>query len=577
MNPRSYPVPRYHLATSLLARIWLTVTAAGLAMAVVARPASSYLQGRPAPSVLTASVGPRQTPWTRSFNPFRNDAESRWPTWAGIYEPLIISNRATGLFTPWLATAHAWSPDSLKLRFTIRAGVLWSDGVPFSARDVVFTFDLMRKFPALDHDGVWQFLASVAAPDARTVEFTLKRPYTPGLLYIGERAIVPEHKWKDVPQPAAFDDPSPVGTGPFVDVRRFEPTVYELGRNKRYWQPGKPAVEVLRVPLHRSNEEIVRAMNANQVDWASLFFPDIEREWVAKDPARHQYWYPDTGPTVLLYLNTRQKPFDDPNVRKALSMALDRPRISREAMNGYAPPADATGLAESQKRWKDAAMAQAPWTRRDVEAAKRLLDAAGLAAGSDGVRVTTGGSALRYTLNVVQGWTDWIAATEIMRENLAEIGVAATVKALDYNTWDEALRRGRFELSMGFGSRGPTPYEFYRGQMDADLVRPIGERADVDFHRFGDPEATRLLRRLEATANAAETAALFADLQKQFVQNAPSLPLFIGPQWGVYNTTNVTGFPSRFRPYANAVPGGSARGAFPAPDALPVLLEVKPR
>ena len=316
-----------------------------------ALPATGQAQGKAEPTVLTATVGPRQGVWTRSFNPFRSEAESRWPTWAGIYEPLIISNRATGTFTPWLATAYAWSADNLTLSFTTRAGVTWSDGVPFTARDVAFTFDLMRRFPALDHDGVWQFLASVTAPDARTVEFRLKRPYTPGLLFIGEQAIVPEHKWKAVAQPASFDDPSPVGTGPFVEVRRFEPTVYELGRNKTYWQPGKPAVDVLRVPLYRSNEEIVRALAADQVDWASLFFPDIEKDWVAKDPVRHQYWYPDTGPTVLLYLNTRQKPFDDRNVRKAFSMALDRPRITKEAMNGYAPAADATGLAESQKRW----------------------------------------------------------------------------------------------------------------------------------------------------------------------------------------------------------------------------------
>ena len=67
------------------------------------------------------------------------------------------------------------------------------------------------------------------------------------------------------------------------------------------------------------------------------------------------------------------------------------------------------------------------------------------------------------------------------------------------------------------------------------------------------------------------------DLQREFVQEAPSIPLFIGPQWGVYNTVHVAGFPSRFRPYANAVPTGSPRGAFPAPDSLPVLLEVRAR
>jgi peptide/nickel transport system substrate-binding protein len=537
---------------------------------------SGQAQAKAEPTVLTATVGPRQGTWTRSFNPFRSDAESRWPTWAGIYEPLIISNRATGTFAPWLATSYTWSADNLFLTFTTRAGVTWSDGVPFTAKDVAFTFDLMRRFPTLDHDGVWQFLASVAAPDAHTVEFRLKRPYVPGLLYIGEQAIVSEHKWKAVAQPASFDDPSPVGTGPFVEVRRFEPTVYELGRNKTYWQPGKPAVDVLRVPLYRSNEEIVRALAADQVDWASLFFPDIEKEWVAKDPARHQYWYPDTGPTVLLYLNTRQKPFDDRNVRKAFSMALDRPRITREAMNGYAPAADATGLAESQRRWKDPALAQEGWTRHDLAAANRLLDAASLARDADGTRAAASGP-MRYTLQVVQGWTDWMAAAEIIRKDLAEIGVAVTVRAVDYNAWDDALRRGRFELSLGFGSRGPTPYEFYRGQMDGALVRPVGERAEGNFHRFADPAAEQLLRRLEATSNAAETSRLMTDLQRQFVDKAPSVPVFIGPQWGVYNTTRLTGFPSRFRPYANAVPTGSPRGAFPAPDSLAVLLEVKPR
>lgn len=549
---------------------WMAMgLAIALAVAVAARAAP--------PTVLIATVGPRQTPFTRSFNPFRSDADSRWPTWAGIHEPLVICNRVTGQYTPWLASAYTWSNDNLKLRFTLRPGVLWSDGVAFTARDVVFTFELLRRNPALDHDTVWQFLGGVAAVDDRTVEFTLKRPYTPGLLYIGEHAIVAAHHWKGVAQPAAFDDPSPVGTGPYVTILSFTPTVYELGRNKSYWQPGKPTMDVLRVPLYRSNEEIVRALFADKVDWASLFFPDIEKEYVAKDPARHQYWYADSGPTVLVYVNTRQKPFDDAAVRKALSMALDRARISKDALNGYAAPADATGVAESQKRWKDAALAQESWTRRDVAAANRLLDQAGLLRGADGTRVAPAAGPLRYTLNVVRGWTDWVAAAEILRDNLAEIGVAITVNPLDYNAWDEALRHGRFELSLGFGSRGPTPYEFYRGQMDATVVRKVGERADVNFHRFGGPEATRLLRLIEQTSNAVETAALMTDLQRLYVQSAPSIPLFIGPQWGVYNTTRVTGFPSRFRPYANAVPTGSPRGAFPAPDSLPVLLEVKPR
>jgi peptide/nickel transport system substrate-binding protein len=525
-------------------------------------------KGSPA---LTVSVGPRGGEWKRVFNPFRDDSETRFPSTAGIYEPLIIYNRATGTYIPWLATGYEWAASNAKLRFSIRPRVLWSDGTPFSARDVVFTFELMRHAPTLDRQKLWSFLGDVTAIDTATVEFTFKRPYTPGLVYIGHQPIVPEHKWKSVAQPAAYDDPDPVGTGPFTEVRRFEPTVYELGRNPRYWQSGKPAVAALRVPLHRSNEEIMTALAANELDWASLFVPDIEKNWVAKDPVRHLYWYPDFGPTALLYLNTRHKPLSERDVRKAVSMALDRPRITKEALNGYALPADATGLAESQKRWKDTDRPQATdWTKRDVTEANRLLDAAGLARGSDGIRVIPGSGPMRYDINVVQGWTDWVAAAGIVQQNLAEIGIAGSVKPLDYSRWLGALKEGRFDVSLGFGSRGPTPYQFYRGQMDGALVRPIGEDAADNFHRFASAEAGDLLRRFEATSDVKEQTEIGVQLQRLYVANAPSLPLYASRLWGVFNSKRFSGFPSRFLPYAGAAPGGQ-------PDSLPVLIEVKPR
>ena len=523
------------------------------------------------PPPLTITMGPRQAPWKRVFNPFLKEEDTRWPSVAGIYEPLIVYNRATGAYVPWLATSFQWSPDNTKLRFTVRTGVVWSDGTPFTARDVAFTFDLMHRVPALDPQGLWQFLASVVALGPTTVEFAFKRTYTPGLAVIGTQPIVPEHKWKDVAQPASFDDPNPVGTGPFTEVRRFEPLVYELGRNAKYWQSGKPAVSALRVPLYRSNDEIVQALAKGELDWASLFLADIEGGWVAKNPARHQYWYPDLGPTVLLELNTRRKPFDDREVRKALSMAIDRPRITTQALKGYAAPADASGLADSQKRWKDAALfASASWTTHDVTLANRRLDAAGLARGADGIRIAPGPAPMRFDLNVVQGWTDWVVAAGIIRENLLEVGVDATVKPVAYGAWIDALRAGRFDMGIWFGSRGSTPYQFYRGQMDGVLVRPVGEEAEDNFHRFGSDEAGKLLRSFEATADGDELLGLGRDLQRLFVENAPSLPLFASPLWGVFSTERFSGFPSRQNPYGSAAPGAQS-------DSLPILVQVTPR
>jgi len=274
---------------------------------------------------------------------------------------------------------------------------------------------------------------------------------------------------------------------------------------------------------------------------------------------------------VLLQLNTEHKPFDDADVRKALSLALDRPRVLREALNDYAPPADASGLGESQKVWKDAALVQAArWTTRDVAQANKLLDAAGLARGADGIRVVPGGAAMRYDLHVVDGWSDWEIAAGIMRQNLAEVGVAATVKPVTYDAWYGALERGRFDMGMWFGDRGPTPYQFYRSQLDPQLVKPVGDRASANFHRFGSEEAGQLLRRFEAVSDNADQMKVGRGLQKIYIDEAPSLPLFASPLWGVFNSGRVAGFPSRLRPYGGAVPGFQS-------DNLLVLVEIKPR
>jgi peptide/nickel transport system substrate-binding protein len=252
-------------------------------------------------------------------------------------------------------------------------------------------------------------------------------------------------------------------------------------------------------------------------------------------------------------------------------MAIDRPRIAREAMNGYAPPADATALAESQKQWKDVAVARtSTWTVRNVAEANRMLDAAGLARGPDGIRVQPGGGPMRYDLRLPEGWSDWIAAAGIIRQNLAEIGVAVSVQPLPYAALVDALRKGRFDTGIWFGMRGPTPYQFYRGQLDPLLVRPIGEDADDNFHRFASEEGAVLLRRFEASSDSKELLVLSSQLQKLYADKAPSIPLFTIPVWGVFNSSRFTGFPGRLKAYASASPIWMA-------DVLPALVELKPR
>ena len=85
--------------------------------------------------------------WVRNFNPFSPDA--RGATGTAMYEPLMLFNRATAELVPWLATGYTWNADNTLLTFKIRQGVKWSDGQPFTAKDVVYTFNLLKNNAAL--------------------------------------------------------------------------------------------------------------------------------------------------------------------------------------------------------------------------------------------------------------------------------------------------------------------------------------------------------------------------------------------------------------------------------------------
>ncbi|WP_437937271.1 ABC transporter substrate-binding protein [Sorangium sp. So ce341] len=512
----------------------------------------------------------QQASWVRNFNPLLAEGNVRFPTVAGIYEPMLIYNTMKSEYTPWLATSYAWSDGNKRLTFTIRPKVAWSDGQPFSAKDVAFTFELLKKHPALDLSGVWKFIDAVAAKDGATVEFTLKRPYVPGLSYIGHQPIVPEHTWKDVADPVTYANENPVATGPFTEVKVFQNQVYELGKNPNYWQAGKPAVDGIRFPAYPGNDQISLALTNGEIDWAGAFVPDIDKVFVAKDPANHHYWFPLVGGTATLYPNTTKKPFDDVRVRKAISMGIDRAQIVKIAANNYTQPADATGLDDSYDRFRnEKAVAAGDWVKLDVERANQLLDEAGYAKGADGIRAKDG-KPMRFEINVVTGWSDWVRAVQIIAQNLKQLGIDATLKTYDFSAFFEALQKGTFDMSMGWTTVEPTPYNFYRDLMSAELLKPVGEVSARNWHRFGAKEADPLFREFESAIDPAEQKRILDELQTIFVQAAPVIPLFKNPSWGEYNTKRFTGFPTKENPYAKLTPNNP-------PEYLLVLTELRPR
>jgi len=523
------------------------------------------------PGVLVVSVE-QQASWIRNFNPLTTASAVRWPTLAGIYEPLYVFNSVKSEFVPWLAVGHEWREDNLVLRITTRGDVRWSDGEPFSARDVYFTFNVMRENIALDRRGVWKFLEDVTLVDDSTVDFRFQRLFVPGFGEVVAQIIVPEHIWADLEDPVAFANPDPVATGPFTEVRLFRNQVYELGRNPYYWQEGKPAVEALRFPAYPSNDRANLALVFDEADWAGNFVPAIDRVFVSRSPETHAYWFPLTGSTIFLYANTTRAPFDDVRARKAFSLAIDRDLLVDVALYRYSRPADATALSDAFLSWKDdEALAAGDWVGFDVERANALLDEAGYEWGVEGFRIDGDGEPLTFELLTVSGWSDWVRAAQVISRGFEDIGVKASVRTYDFGAWFQRVQEGDFDLSLGWSYEGPTPYTFYRWLMASETVEPVGDIAPGNWHRFGDAAADSVLLAFEGEPDPDRQRFLAARLQRIFVENAPAIPLYPNPSWAEFNTGRFEGFPTAENPYADPSPNKFDRG-----EVLLVLTSLRP-
>ncbi len=547
-----------------------------LAVAVLLALLAAACAGReePLPRGVMAVMETEQTStFVRNFNPLLEVGSARWPTRRAMYEPLAIWNAPQGRWIPWLAERWELGEGGLRWRFTIRREVKWSDGAPFRARDVVFTFQLLRRYRDLDARQLWSRLKDVRLVDDDTVDVLLVRPHGPSFEEIAQQAIVAEHVFDRVVDPVKFANESPVATGPFTEVEFFGAQAYQIRRNPHYWQAGRPAVEALRFRAHAGNEAAMLALLHDQVDWAGMFVPAIRRVFVARDPAHHHYWFPLLDATVFLYANTQRPPLHDVRVRKALSMAIDRARITGIAMHGNTRPADATGLSDAYASFRDpdAAAAGASWVRHDEAAAAAALDAAGCPLGPDGYRRGPGGRPLAFTIDLPAGFSDWISGAQMIARSWRRIGVGLTVRTSEYSTWFSRLQTGSFDLAIAWSDLNTVPYYFYRSLMSPATLQPLGKESAENWHRFGLPETDAFFAAIEAAPDAAALLQPLRMLQRLFVEHAPAIPLFPGPLWGQYVDRRFEGFPSEQNPYAPLSPN------IDGPQPLLVLTRLSPR
>src|SRR5438270_5596503 len=310
------------------------------------------------------------------FNPFNTHTN------AGIlglvYETLYFVNVNGGAFTPMLATDYKWNSNNTQVTFTMRQNVKWNDGQPFTADDVVFTFNTMKQYPAADSNGVWSFLSNVTAPEANTVVMTFQKAYPPVLATIaGHVYIIPKHIFASVGDPTKYLTDKPVGTGPFT-LTRYQADLAVFDKNPNYWQANQVKVDEVRFPEYKDNSTLALALPKGDIDWAGYFSPTLQQDFVSKDPA-HFHLFMDAINLYSICVNQKDPVVGGQAglpVRLALSTALDRGQIAAQATAGLEPPGSMTGLVlPTAKDWLDPQFSSLPMTADVAAAQKYLTDA----------------------------------------------------------------------------------------------------------------------------------------------------------------------------------------------------------
>jgi len=258
-----------------------------------------------------------------------------------VYEPLVyINTLKNAAETPMLATKYSWGAGKKSLTFTIRDGVKWNDGKPFTAKDVAFTFNELKKYPGLDLNALWKsILTKVTATNDKTVAFEFKGAAQPYFYYIADQvSIVPEHIWttgQAAKDPVQFNDPAPVGTGPYT-VNPCKPANITYKANPTYWQSGLPKVKTVNYPAYTDNSPANLDLATGKAQWGGQFIPSVDKYYVAKDKANHHYWYPPVS-NVDLVFNLKHPVTGKLAIRQAFAYAIDRAAVGKIGEGGYQP------------------------------------------------------------------------------------------------------------------------------------------------------------------------------------------------------------------------------------------------
>lgn len=428
-----------------------------------------------------------------------------------VYEGLTAVDKDLRV-VPGLAESWTISPDAKTVTFRLRAGVTFHNGQPFEAADVVATFRRVQA-QAIGSPLASRLLAldTVTAPDARTVVMTLKEPSAPLLVSLATISIVPRTFEAD----REGLQRAPVGTGPFR-FAEWQPNAFiRLERHAGYWRQGHPRLEGVRFNI--VPEAATRAVGISAGTYAML--PNIDAATALQLRGRPNVRIAETLELAytLVGINTTRAPLDNPKVREAINVALNRAEIVQAAQFGAGVPGGP--LSPALRDWA-LPVAEFSCYRHDPARARALLAEAG---------VTT---PLRLTMNVLPR-QDIRDIAQVVQAQLNRAGFQVELRNQELGQFVQDWRNSNFDLFASTNAGSPDPDDYF--------FRTFRTGGSTNVFKYSDTAVDGLLDRARATTDAAERKRLYGDVQRRLACTGPIAHLTYGQLFTAMRT-NVQGF-----------------------------------
>ncbi|MGO1955476.1 ABC transporter substrate-binding protein [Microbacterium sp.] len=345
-----------------------------------------------------------------------------------------------------LATEWELSEDGLELDLTLREGVSWHDGEPFTAEDVKFN---LEEIIALQSFGapLAERIDSTEVTGEHSVTVHLTEPYGPLLETLAVQFMIPKHVYEDTDYVTNEANMAPIGTGPLMFDSYDSGEQIVLVKNPDYWE-GEVQVDRVVYPIMADPNSRATALFEGEVDQAEIAVSQQERVSGEDDLALME-----TGAftqLVSMMFNAKSEYLSDPDVRRAVFAAMDRDEIVDTALSGIGEPAN--GFFPDALEWaQDEDIDFDRDFPRDVDAINRTLDEAGFPRDADGTRFT-------LTVQYIAELTDAAATAEMAQSMLGEVGIELELVASAGAVFTENVyTKGDFDIAFLRSTVGADP------------------------------------------------------------------------------------------------------------------------